>query len=354
MGIYEQLKTYMENNVNVLLMGPHGVGKTTMVKDIAKELGLRLKYYSSATLDPWADLVGIPVPDGARERVNFLRPRAVDNAEIIFFDELNRAHSKVQDAVLEIIQYHSINGEKLPHLRMCWAAINPSDSRYNVTEMDEVLMDRFHIHLNVPARVDKHYLLSKGYNADTVTACVEWWKGVLNDEARRYISPRRLEYLIQHIERSGVDSIEDVIPFSIKKQKILGLRTLVNAIKGNNDDITTVTSSFTINRNDLVANAKQYADALNGDNAVIVASAIVDCLTTTTTHLSTFSKLFEAKVLQNMPLEFQYHLIHTTKLKQRLQKSKTKSKKQHGIYQRMLKWIDNILAKEAVNKAAEG
>src|ERR1043166_9712122 len=47
---------------NVLLEGPHGTGKSSLALGVAGKLGLRLKYFSAPTLDPFADLVGIPVP----------------------------------------------------------------------------------------------------------------------------------------------------------------------------------------------------------------------------------------------------------------------------------------------------
>jgi len=341
MNIYEQLKRYMKSDVNVLLMGPHGVGKTTMVKDAAQELGLRIKYYSSSTLDPWADLVGIPVPDREHERLKFLRPTDVDDAEIIFFDELNRAHSKVQDAVLEIIQYHSINGEKLPHLRMCWAAVNPSDRNYNVVEMDEVLLDRFHVHLHVPPHVDKKYFVGRGYDADIVDICIEWWQEALNDNLRRHISPRRLEYLIQQVERYGAEGIKDVIPFPVKGKVSLGLLRgrLANKLMNAN-------APFQIERNDLVKNVDNYIKALQGENAEGVALAIVNCLTMRRVHFNTLVSLFESGLLQKLPVEHQYHLIELTKLSKRLHEHKGKKKK---VHERMAEWVKEVTGEEEEN-----
>ena len=57
----------MSEGLNVLLVGNHGVGKSAMVLEEAKRQGLKMKYYSSSTLDPWSDLVGIPVPVDAKD-----------------------------------------------------------------------------------------------------------------------------------------------------------------------------------------------------------------------------------------------------------------------------------------------
>jgi len=197
------IHTCMTQGLNVLLCGYHGVGKTQMVLDEAGKLKLPLKYYSSATLDPWADIVGIPVPidgkssDGIiRKQLNFIRPCDVEQAEIIFLDELNRAHPKVLNAVLEAIQFHSINGEPLLNLRMVWAAINPPDDIYQVNQLDPVLVDRFHVHLEVPAEPSVDYYANKvGIPLHIAKALVLWWNRDLDDNLRKLISPRRLEYI---------------------------------------------------------------------------------------------------------------------------------------------------------------
>ena len=53
------IKTCMSEGLNALLVGYHGVSKTQMHLEEAKSLGLKIKYYSNSTLDPWSDLVGI-------------------------------------------------------------------------------------------------------------------------------------------------------------------------------------------------------------------------------------------------------------------------------------------------------
>jgi hypothetical protein len=189
--------------LNVLLEGYHGVGKTQMVLDEAKRQGLILKYYSSATLDPWADLVGIPVPIDVKtdngemkKRLEFIRPADVERADILFFDELNRAHPKVLNAVLETIQFHSINGQPLPNLKMVWAAMNPPGDIYQVSELDPVLVDRFHVYLEVAAEPSADYYTNKaGIPYNIARALVTWWHRDLDDNLRKIISPRRLEYI---------------------------------------------------------------------------------------------------------------------------------------------------------------
>jgi hypothetical protein len=207
----------MKKSLNVLLSGYHGVGKTQMVVAETQRQGLAVKYFSASTLDPWADLVGIPVPvdvDG-RKVLKYIRPVEVDDAEIVFFDELNRSHPKTQNAVLELIQFKSINGVKLPRLRMVWAAINPPDDVYQVTELDPALKDRFGVHLSVPAKPSvEYYRIDARLPAHVARALVTWWERDLNDELKRTISPRRLEYIGQNYV-AGV-GIERGIPHGVR------------------------------------------------------------------------------------------------------------------------------------------
>ena len=77
------------------------------------------------------------------------------------FDELNRAHLRVLNAVLEIIQFKSINGELLPNLKMVWAAINPPESDYQVEDLDPALVGRFHMYVKIKAFLDMDFLKTR-------------------------------------------------------------------------------------------------------------------------------------------------------------------------------------------------
>lgn len=201
MSLEKKLATYAEHELNVMLIGTHGIGKSTVVKAIAEKLGMRFKYYSSSTLDPFAELIGIPVPDKERKTIDFYRPHDLEDAEFIFFDELNRAHPRVLNTVLEIIQFHSINGTPLKNLKMVWAAINPPGDDYQVEELDPALVDRFHIYIKMQPQVYIPYMKTK--MSTEIAVCLrDWWSDDMDDEQRRIITPRRLEYIGILIEKN--------------------------------------------------------------------------------------------------------------------------------------------------------
>lgn len=298
----EIINRCLRDHLNVMLIGPHGVGKTVRVLDTVKVLGLKLKYFSSATLDPWADLVGIPIPidagsDVIGKELKFIRPSDVNDAEMLFFDELNRAHAKVQNAVLEAIQFRTINGTPLPQLKMVWAAINPPNDIYSVNELDPVLTDRFHVFLEVPAQPSVAYYVERTQMPEHIAkALVEWWTEDLDDTLRKAISPRRLEYMGCNLV-SGID-LQYSIPPSIK----VPLKHLVKRIKGNN------MLPFELTRQALVHNQSQIIAAMdmNKDFMLAVADRLAqwpDIMAQCITIFLAVLPEFQAKLLTNQQIK---------------------------------------------------
>lgn len=201
-GVLEKAVT---GSLNVLLVGTQGVGKTTIVKGVIEKAGLRMKYFSTPTLDPYVDLVGVPVPDMANSELKFFRSKDLEDCEVVFFDELNRAHPKVLNAVFEMIQFKSINGVKLPKLKMVWAAINPPGMSFQVEELDPALMDRFHIYLDVDNSLPEEWLKKRFENSPQIAkALIDWHRSDLSPDAKALVSPRRVEYLGMLLE-AGID-----------------------------------------------------------------------------------------------------------------------------------------------------
>jgi len=205
----DKLMLYAKHHLNVLLIGTHGIGKSTITKAIAENLNLRFKYYSASTLDPFADLVGIPVPDKESKRMDFYRPQDLENAEFIMFDELNRAHPRVLNAVLEIIQFKTVNGTRLPNLKMVWAAINPPGDDYQVEELDPALVDRFHQFVKMNSELNLEYL-EKKMRPEIAKALKGWWSDSLDADQRRVCTPRRIEYVGMML--SNEIPIQDAFP----------------------------------------------------------------------------------------------------------------------------------------------
>ena len=61
--------------------------------------------------------------DNGNSYLDLVRPQEFqdDEVEAIFMDEFSR-HKKVRNAVMELIQFKSINGRKFKNLKIVWAA----------------------------------------------------------------------------------------------------------------------------------------------------------------------------------------------------------------------------------------
>lgn len=241
----KKLSLYLKNNLNVLLEGAHGVGKTAVIKEVFETAGLKWKYYSAATMDPWIDFIGVPktvIDTDGSEVLELVKPKdlAHDEVEALFFDEFNRAPAKVMNAVMELIQFQSVNGKKFNNLKVVWASINPytEDGTYNVENIDPAILDRFHINIKVPYELDAGYLF-KTYGAYS-KPFVKWWNE-LPKELKFKISPRRLDYAIK-ISQLGGDLL-DVIP---RESNIKKLHTLINE----NQENMVIEKIFNLNSED--------------------------------------------------------------------------------------------------------
>lgn len=208
------LKQYAKEGYNVLLSGKHGVGKTAIIKEVFGEVfgeqHESWKYYSASTMDPWVDFIGIPknyTKDDGREVFTIIPPEGFtgeEKIEALFFDEINRADEKTLNAIMELIQFKSINGRKFPYLKCVWAAENPADDNdndYSVMELDPAQKDRFQIQLSVPYKLNKTYFVKK-FGKDFYEVSSNWW-----EKNKKHISPRKLDDMLSGYQKGF--SMED-------------------------------------------------------------------------------------------------------------------------------------------------
>lgn len=262
----QKLDFWIQNNQNVLFIGKHGVGKTTIVKDIFEKYHLNYRYFSASTMDPWVDFIGVPkekqffasdsfstlkdlisihenlavdwivsnwrLDKHAADKIvaslsqnNFgyldlIRPKVFATGEIeaLFFDEFNRSPKKVRNSVMELLQFKSINGMKFPNLKIVWAAINPEDSDdvlYDVESLDPAQKDRFHVIVEIPYRPDADWFRNK-YGNKIANSAIQWWEEL---EDKNEVSPRRLQYALDTYLNKG--DLRDVLPASSNVSKLL-------------------------------------------------------------------------------------------------------------------------------------
>lgn len=130
---------------SIVVRGPHGIGKSQSVYQLGEKLGMKVIERRLSQMTE-GDMMGLPfLVDGATK---FAPPdwifEAVDNAVILFLDEINRASGEVQQAAFQLVGMHEINGIKLHPQTRVITAINVG-SDYQVNEMDPAFLNRFFV-----------------------------------------------------------------------------------------------------------------------------------------------------------------------------------------------------------------
>ena len=141
-------------NKSVMLHAKHGVGKSSVIKQVAEELDIGFFDVRLSQCEV-GDIKGLPYR--VNDVVKFAKPewwpKDQSSSGILFFDELNRASKDVLQAVFEICLDRRLDGEVLPDGWRVVAAVN-SDDEYDVVELDPALHDRW-FHIDFDPSVDE-------------------------------------------------------------------------------------------------------------------------------------------------------------------------------------------------------
>jgi MoxR-like ATPase len=149
---------------NLLIEDTPGVGKTTLVKVLARLLGLDFKRVQFTNDLLPADILGSQIFDAARQGFSFHRGPIF--AQLVLGDELNRASPRTQSAVLQAMDEHEVTIEghthTLPEPFFFVGTQNPRE-QVGTALLPESQVDRFlmRIELGAPARETQRKLLER-------------------------------------------------------------------------------------------------------------------------------------------------------------------------------------------------
>jgi len=149
---------------HVLFEDVPGVGKTTLIKTLAKLLGLDMsRIQCTADLLP-SDILGIEVFSSEKDTFTFHQGPIFSH--IVFVDELNRCSPRTQSALLEAMAEGIVTLNRtthaLPSPFVVFATQNPSDF-VGTYPLPESQLDRFSakIHLNYPSESRERSIFSQ-------------------------------------------------------------------------------------------------------------------------------------------------------------------------------------------------
>ncbi len=194
-----------------LVEGATGIGKSELVHDVARSLGVSIVTLDLSLLEP-PDLVGLPVVrDG---RTSYATPATLptDGAGILLLEELNRAERYVQQPALQLLTAGRLHEYLLPEGWVCFAVTNPPTGEYHVTPLDRALEARF---MKIRARADRGPWLAWAESHGVHPAV----RTVVREHSRALdeVSPRSWTYAGQILaamttkERSDSDFVRDAL-----------------------------------------------------------------------------------------------------------------------------------------------
>jgi len=132
----------------VMIRGRHGVGKSQVIYQIAKNMGLPVIERRASQMTE-GDLVGLPSIDG--DRTSFNPPdwfkQACEQPAVLFLDEVDRAVLEVRQGIFELTDSRKLNGHHLHPETVVFAAVNGGEhgEQYQVNEMDPAELDRYSV-----------------------------------------------------------------------------------------------------------------------------------------------------------------------------------------------------------------
>lgn len=258
----------LESNDVPLIVGESGIGKTTMVKQIAYKNNC---YFVNidANLLKEGEIGGLPVVHNnitvyatyhKLAEIQRLLIEDENKKVILFIDELNRCDHAVSQELMNLILNREINGYKLDDRVKVVAAMNPSnkndgfyDSRYEVVDMDPAQEDRF-VWIELESDIK------------------EWLKWAMSSEGN--IHEDIIEFLSafpQYLHMPDNQSTVKPTPRSwervskayrvyLNKKEKYSINTFLNVVKGNiGNDVCNDFSAFIMNlKNPIISSEEIY------------------------------------------------------------------------------------------------
>lgn len=197
----ESLSRLIDSKIPTFIWGSPGIGKSSIVKQIANENNLDFIDLRLSLLDP-TDLKGIPFFDSQSKEAVWAKPEFLPKSGegILFLDEINSAPPSVQAAAYQLVLDRKVGDYVLPSGWAIVAAGNLESDRGVVYRMPSPLSNRF-VHLNMEISFDDWKIWAYEKNIDNSILAFLSYKSeyLFNFDPKKnekaFATPRSWEYV---------------------------------------------------------------------------------------------------------------------------------------------------------------
>ena len=254
-----QLNNESKRGTPVCIWGVHGLGKTQMVRDYAKEKNWKFAYIAPAQFEEMGDLHGMPNvidPDGevsGDEYTVYSPPNWVPKEEgpgILLIDDINRADDRILRGCMQLLQNFELSSWKLPSKWQIVATANPEGGDYSVTPMDGAMLTRMlHATLKFDAKVWAEWANSNNIDPRGI-AFVLTYPELVNSERT---TPRSLTQFFEQIKtiKDLKEEIELIEAIALSSLDEITSSSFINFV---NDELSTLIDP------EEILNAKEFED----------------------------------------------------------------------------------------------
>jgi len=293
------IKSLVEQRVPTFLWGAPGIGKSSIVNQIASDMGIGFIDLRLALMDP-TDLKGIPFYDKESHTALWAPPAFLPKSGegILFLDELNSAPPSVQASAYQLILDRKVGEYELPEGWAIVAAGNREGDRGVTYRMPSPLANRFvHFEMEVDVQDWRLWAYKRGLD-ERVLSYISYRSEHLftfnsKSDIKSFATPRSWEY-VDKILKSGVtkelllDTIGGAVghevavsflAFSKVSQRLPDIEAILNGIGGQYSDevdvlyalSTGLVSAYLKNQNeDRLDNLLRYTLELKSEFAVMI------------------------------------------------------------------------------------
>lgn len=195
----ETMRAMIEAKIPTFLWGAPGIGKSSIIKQIANEMGVECIDLRLSLMDP-TDLKGIPFYEKEKHSALWAPPSFLprEGRGILFLDELNSAAPAVQASAYQLILDRRVGEYLLPEGWAIVAAGNREGDRGVVYRLPSPLANRFvHIEMEVNSEDWRMWAITRGID-ERIVAYIGFKNSALftfdpTKNVRSFATPRSWE-----------------------------------------------------------------------------------------------------------------------------------------------------------------